>query len=71
MLAKSSEHYKQKPYFWALSNVAQPQISVAGLSSIYFDDRLDVDADDDELYDSRYSFGVSSSGDAKGVALEK
>ena len=59
-LAKSSKHYKQNPHLWALDKQDSPQTRVAGLLSSNFVDRLDVGADDNGLYVSRYSFGVSA-----------
>ncbi len=68
-LAKASEHYKLKPYFWALENVDSPQTRVAGLDSYYFGGGLDVDAGGSGG-DGRCSFGVLESG-AEGTAPKK
>lgn len=57
-IARASEHYKVKPYFWALSNVDSPQTRVADLYSDDFGDRLDVGAYDSGDGGVRYSFGV-------------
>ncbi len=57
-LAKVSEYYKLKPYFWTLENVNSPKTRVADLGSGSFDDRLDVYAYVSEGYGDRYSFGV-------------
>ena len=58
MLAKASEHYRQNPYFWTLTDVKQPQTRVAGLGSDGFDGSLDVGAGS-SVGNGRYSFGVS------------
>ena len=58
-LARSSEHYKIKPYFYALTNVDSPQIRVPGLGSGGFGYRLCIYAVVRESYDVRFSFGVS------------
>jgi len=68
-LAKVSEHYKLKPYFWALENVDSPQTRVAGLTSGSFDGRLVVDADYSENGGGRFSFGVLK--DAEGIVAKK
>ncbi len=60
-LAKASEHYKLKPYFWALENVDSPQIRVADLGSGSFGGRLGVGADVSEGYGGGYSFGIFES----------
>lgn len=58
-LAKASEHYKVKPSFWALENVALPITRVAGLwTDFFFARKLLVNADDVEGFVSRFSFGV-------------
>jgi hypothetical protein len=67
--AKASEHYKAKPYFWALDNVDSPQVRVAGLFSGDFGVRLFVVANGSEYDDDRCSFGVLD--DAVGVAPKK
>jgi len=58
-LARASEHYKLKPYFWALENVDSPITRVAVLVSDYFfGGGLVVDAYDDGGFGDRCSFGV-------------
>jgi len=47
-LARASEHYKTKSYFWALDKVDSPQIRVAGLLPDSFNGRLSVGAYDGE-----------------------
>lgn len=56
-LAKASEHWKKKPYFWALSNVDSPQTRVADLVSYYFGIGLYVCAINSGDV-ARVSFGV-------------
>lgn len=68
-LAKASEHYRLKPYFWALENVGSPQKRVAVLGSGGFGGRLGVFADCSEGGGDGCSFGVLE--DAEGVAAEK
>ncbi len=69
-LAKTSEHYKANPYFWALSNVDSPQIRVAELDSGSFDGGLCVNASCSVGDDDGCSFGVREK-DAEGVAPKK
>jgi len=58
-LARVSERYKSRPYFWALSNVAPQTRRVAGLDSYdLFDGRLRIGASDFGGSDSGFSFGV-------------
>lgn len=59
MLAKASGYYTQNPYFWALSDVTEPQTRVAGLDSLNFVDWLYVDANGSVGDADWYSFGVS------------
>jgi hypothetical protein len=66
-IAKSSEHYRIKPYFWALSNVDSPQTRVAVLNSYGLVDRLYVDAYGSVDNGYRCSFGVLDK-DTEGVA---
>ena len=58
MLAKASEHYKSKPYFWALAKVTHPETRFASLNSGDFGGRLGVGADGSMADNFRYSFGV-------------
>jgi len=57
-LVRASEHYRRKPYFWALDNVDSPETRFAGLSSFDLGSRLDVGASGSEDYIARFSFGV-------------
>ena len=57
-IAKASEHYKLKSYFWTLKNIDSPQARVADLDSYGFGNRLDVIAYDSEYCGNRFSFGV-------------
>jgi hypothetical protein len=68
-LAKSSEHYKIKPYFWALTKVESPQTRVAGLDSCSFDGRLGVSASGYGGFGGGCSFGVSRN--ARSAASKK
>src|SRR3989344_7876647 len=54
-LAKSSQHYRVNPYFWALPKVENPETRVAVLGSGGFGDGLSVGAGDSEDDDVRYS----------------
>lgn len=67
-IARASEHYKIKPYFWALSDVDSPKTRVADLNSSGFDGRLAVDAHY-SVDLGRFSFGVLK--DAEGIGQKK
>jgi len=57
-LARASEHYKLKPYLWALENVSLSQTRVAGLNSSSFGRGLAVDANSGGVFVDSFSFGV-------------
>src|SRR3989344_6307647 len=54
-LAKSSQHYRVNPYFWALPKVENPETRVAGLDSDAFDYWLNVGAVNSEDGGNGYS----------------
>jgi hypothetical protein len=56
--AKASEHWKKKPYFQILENVNSPQIRTVVLYSNLLGGGIGVNADFNEGFDKRFSFGV-------------
>ena len=58
-LAKASEHYRLKPYFYTLKNVGSSITRIADLDSSYlFTGKLTVDADHIEDFANQCSLGV-------------